>query len=201
MAVLKVMHLIGLVIGLGGVVVLDVYLLSLMVRRRRVQEAEVGLVHDIANLAAIGLVVLWISGIGFLAHYFENTPHLLGNPNVHVKILAVTVLTLNGWILHRHVLPIFGRQLGRRLLDGTDWQGRALMLGCGAVSAASWYFSFTLGAVRALNFAAEAWVFAGAYPAVLLGAVAVSVAFARYWAGAAAATADGAALPFALRQR
>jgi hypothetical protein len=80
-------------------------------------------------------------------------------------LVVVAVLTANGAALHARVLPVFDRNLGRGLFDGIGLPGRALMLGCGAVSCVSWAVAFLLGAVRELNFAAPLTVFLGAYAA------------------------------------
>lgn len=181
--VLVLGHLAGLVLGLGGVVVLDLYLLRFL-RGKVVTPEDRDLVHLVSRLVSLGLVLLWASGAGFLAHQSAVSPHLLADPKVHAKLAIVALLTANGVVLHARVLPLFARNLGRGLFAGVPFAGRAATLTCGAVSATGWYAAFALGAVRELNFAASIWVFLGAYAAALGLVVAAALGMAA-WLGAA----------------
>ncbi len=170
-------HLAGLALGLGGVTVLDLYVLRFL-RGAPVRAADLELVRFVARLVSFGLVLLWASGLGFLVNYWVTDPHLLMNGKLQAKILIVLLLTANGLVLHARVLPIFGRSLGRGLLEGLTRGHRNLALGCAAISITGWYAAFLLGALRELNFAAPPEVFLAAYllalGLVLVLAIAVS---------------------------
>lgn len=164
---LVLLHLVGLVVGLGSVTTLDIYLLKFL-RGDTVTRSDAHLVDLVSKLAAVGLACLWVSGIGFLAMLWMNSPELLGNPKIHAKMIIVGILTINGAFLHFKVLPLVERAVGRPLFcKSGDRSDRIWMRVCGAVSAASWWTPFFLGTVRELNFAAPIWVFLGAY-AILL---------------------------------
>jgi hypothetical protein len=168
---LTIGHLLGLVVGLGGVALLDIYLLRFM-RGARIESADVDFVHFVSRLVAVGLALLWASGFGFLMLDAARGGAALANPKLHAKLLIVLVLTGNGILLHARVLPLFGRQVGRGLFEALTRRERALVIASGAVSAASWYTPFLLGAVRELNGAAPASTFIAGYAALVLAAAA-----------------------------
>lgn len=175
--VLLLVHLAGLVLGLGGVVVLDLYLMRFL-RGASVREADGEFVRFVARLVSLGLVLLWASGLGFLAEYWTTDPRLLTNGKVHAKLVIVFTLTVNGMVVHARVLPLFARNLGRGLFDGLTPQERLLTFGCAAVSATGWYAAFVLGAVRELNFVAPVGMFLVVYLAMLGLAASSAVAVA-----------------------
>lgn len=162
------LHLLGLVIGLGSVTTLDFYLLKFL-RGDTVTRSDAQLVHLVSLLAAAGLAALWVSGIGFMTLAWFNNPALFDSPKVQAKLLIVGVLTINGAILHFKVLPQVARAVGRPLFckQGSTRSDRIMMRVCGAVSAASWWTPFFLGTVRELNYAAPIWVFLGGYLVIL----------------------------------
>lgn len=162
------LHLLGLVVGLGSVTTLDIYLLKFL-RGDTVTRSDAHLVHLVSLLAAAGLAALWLSGIGFMTLAWFNNPALFTSPKVQAKVLVVCVLTINGAILHFKVLPQVARAVGRPLFckKESTRTDRIMMRACGAISAASWWTPFFLGTVRELNFAAPIQVFLGAYLALL----------------------------------
>jgi hypothetical protein len=145
-------HVFGVTIGFGAVLVIDAAV-ALLLQRRSISEGHLELIEFASALAALGLTVLWISGLGLLAFYYVKDPGALLNPKLHAKIVVVVILTLNGALVHRIVLPALGRSLGRRLFAD---MARARVAGClavGAVSSVSWFTPFFLGLFREFNFA------------------------------------------------
>lgn len=165
---LVLLHLTGLVIGLGSVTTLDLYLLKFL-RGDAVTESDAHLVDLVSKLAALGLAALWVSGLGFLYLLWTNTPGLLPNPKLMAKIVVVGILTINGAFLHFTVLPLVRKSIGRNLFckSGAKRDRIAIRV-CGTISAASWWTPFVLGTVRELNFAAPIWVFLGFYAGALV---------------------------------
>ncbi|MDF5890259.1 hypothetical protein P4A93_01250 [Pseudomonas syringae pv. syringae] len=105
----------------------------------------------ISHAVTIGLCLLWLSGLAFLALYAVESPEKFENPKLWAKIIVVLVLTLNGIIIHAFVLPEVLRDLSRPLLFGVSRVRATLFLASGAVSGVSWYTAFTLGIFRELN--------------------------------------------------
>jgi hypothetical protein len=115
--------------------------------------------------------MLWASGIGFLTHYYMFNPTALENLKVFAKIAIVGILTVNGMLIHNHVLPVIERNVGRRLFDGISIRHKSWMLAAGAVSATSWYVPLALGALREFNFVVPATQILMVYAALLMTAV------------------------------
>lgn len=147
---LLVIHLLGLSIGFGGAVVLDAWLLAWMVRGR--QSDMVGMAFQlIGSAVSVGLLLLWMSGLGFLVLYMLTDPAKLANPKLWGKIVIVLILTLNGFALHRWVMPMTLKDVHQPLFSGATIQARMIGLLSGSISAASWVSAFLLGLLKELN--------------------------------------------------
>jgi hypothetical protein len=143
-------HLLGMCFGLGGATMLDLWILRWM--RKGSLPIEIGRTfHFISKAVALGLCLLWLSGLGLLALYAMESPEKLENPKLWAKVIVVIVLTINGIIIHAFVLPAALRDLSRPLLFGVSRSRAALFLASGAVSGVSWYTAFAFGIFRELN--------------------------------------------------
>ena len=167
------LHLVGLCFGLGATTMLDFWILRWM--RWGGMPAEIGRTfHFLAKVAVVGLAMLWVSGLGFLAVYAVEEPAKLANPKIWAKVTIVAVLTLNGILLHAAVLPGVLRDVGRPVLHGLSRGRTGLFLASGAVSGVSWYAAFALGLLREFNgtvaYATILTAWAGATVLATLGA-------------------------------
>lgn len=187
---LLVLHLVGLALSVGSVLALDLRLVRLLCGGRIAPE-DLGFAAFLKPLVRAGLVLLWISGLGFLVLGHLNGSDLLANPKLHAKVAIVAVLTLNGVAVERHAFGALARNVGRRLFDGLSQGQAARLLLVAAVSAAGWYAALVMGAVRELNFLAGAEVFLLAYGGLVAGAAGLLWGIKRlvYDAGDAAAEA------------
>ncbi|WP_221033382.1 hypothetical protein [Pseudomonas cichorii] len=144
------LHLLGLCFGLGGATMLDYWILRWM--RKGSLPVEIKSTFTfISTVVAIGLGLLWLSGLGFLALYGMESPEKLANPKLWAKVCIVTALTLNGMLIHVFVLPVVLRDMSQPILDGVSRGRIAVFLISGALSAMSWYIAFALGIFRELN--------------------------------------------------
>ena len=167
---LVIVHLIGLAIGVGGATLMDLLMLRFMIRGRITRE-HAEFVHFSSRLVAAALVILWASGLSFLAYYSLYSPDSLSNPKVYAKIAIVAVLTLNGVVIHRYVLPMIDSNVGRRLFDGISSRQKMWMLSAGAISATSWYVPLALGALREFNYVMPASHILLGYAGLLMAAI------------------------------
>lgn len=147
---LRFVHFIGLALGLGGATLLDVMLFRYFLRRR-ISDAACDIFMSSTHVVDIGLRVLWLTGIGFLVLYALTDPEKLANPKIHAKFVIVSILTLNGLFIHRHVLGIIQAQVGKTLFDGLSPVRRAVFAGSAAISVTSWYMPVALGVFAQLN--------------------------------------------------
>jgi hypothetical protein len=178
---LRVVHLCGLVLGVGSATLLDL-IIARFILMRGISYEHVYVVDFSSKIVTIGLSLLWISGIGFLIHYGLFEPTKLENPKIWAKIAIVAVLSVNGVLVHYFVLPRIRNQVGKRLLDGLSPFDCSLVLLAGTVSAISWYVPLILGAIPQLNYVVPAEVILSSYAllviavnTVIQGAIALSL--------------------------
>ncbi len=163
--VLRLIHFAGLIVGFGGAVFLD--LLLARYRRTILTGELVSNVEWVSRFVALGLLLLWISGIGFLLLYNASEPEKLMNPKIWAKITIVAILSINGLAIHRLVLPFLRHRIGTQLLSGLRRRTKVALVGCGVVSSVSWSVPVVLGAAPQLNFSVSCAVILAAYALVL----------------------------------
>lgn len=163
------LHLVGLCLGLGGVIVLDILLFKAILRGyfRAHNRSLVWILH---KTMSCGLFVLWASGLAFLALYAHDNPQLLGNQKLWAKMAIVAVLTINGWFIHRVCLPQLVGEFDAPLFTAVSAPLRGAMLFGGSLSAVSWYSAAVLGTVREFNGAISAVAILLAWAAAVLAA-------------------------------
>jgi hypothetical protein len=178
---LRVVHLCGLVLGVGSATLLDL-IIARFILMRGISYEHIYVVDFSSKIVTIGLGLLWISGIGFLIHYGVFEPAKLENPKIWAKIAIVAVLSVNGLLVHFFVLPRIRNQVGKRLLDGLSPSDCSLVLLAGTVSAISWYVPLILGAIPQINYVVPAEVILSSYAflviavnTVIQGAIALSL--------------------------
>ena len=150
MTLLVALHLLGVCFGLGGATMLDFWILRWM-RWGRLPAEIARIFLFVSKVVSVGLGLLWISGLGFLAVYAFESPDKLANPKLWAKVAIVVVLTVNGLVIHALVLPGVLRDIGRPMLEGVSGVRTGVFLVSGAISGVSWYSAFALGLLREFN--------------------------------------------------
>lgn len=143
-------HLAGLVIGFGAAIFLDIYLLNYLAHKR-IEAHTYSIAEFGARLVSIGLVFLWVSGLSFLALYAYESPEKLANPKIWAKMSVVVLLTFNGFIIHKFILGILTRKIGKTILESEGALKQNLILLVGTISFNSWVFAMLLGVSKELN--------------------------------------------------
>ncbi len=106
-----------------------------------------------ADIVFIALVVLWLSGLSLvLMGYVENPQQYLMNEKLWAKFTVVSVLTINGIVLHYFSFP---RVICPRGLIGQPAMDQVLVTLTGAVSSVSWLFACYLGIARPWNYTVD----------------------------------------------
>jgi len=158
-------HLIACCVAVGLVVTSDLQML------RRLIRGTYPATHDSAQLDSLqstivnALVALWLTGIAMI--WIDASHKGIGyfdNPKLQAKIGIVALLTLNGVLLHRAVMPALkkaGSLLHMALHE------RRLALFSGAVSAVSWCYAAMLGVGRQLSWKYSLLQLLGAYPVLI----------------------------------
>ncbi len=174
--ILLLFHVLGVVCGVGGVLMLDIDLVRLL-RGTRITAQNVALTHFVSAFVKAGLVAVWVSGVLIIAIAPDGPASVLANPKLQAKLVVVVVLTINALFIETLALPLLVRNVGRPLFDGVDQVRRSVVLGCGAVSTLSWLFPIALGLARELNGVVPAQIILTDYILLLAGlAVTMQVA-------------------------
>ena len=167
------LHLLGLCFGLGGATMLDFWLLRWM-RWGYLPDDVVRTFAFVAEAVSAGLVLLWLSGCGFLALYAVADPAKLANPKIVAKLVIVGALSVNGLVIHRLVLPYVALARSAPLFDGFRRRRRLLFVLSGSLSGASWYAAFALGLLREFNGRVPAMTLLGIWLTLVLLAIAAT---------------------------
>jgi len=165
-------HLAGLALGLGGAWVLDAFMLKS--KNQVITEEKYQLIEFVSKLVLVGLLLLWASGIAFIVYYYYLEPAFLMNQKVWGKAFIVTVLSANGFFVHRIILPKIKQKIGLVPMASFTPHEMALFTAVGAISFISWVFPVVLGVTKTLNFTVSAFDIVGFYVGFLLSSVLVS---------------------------
>jgi hypothetical protein len=147
----KIFHLMGLIMGLGGAVLLDITILTRGIIRP-VSKYTIHQTEVLSRIVSLGLAALWATGIGLIWLNLADKPEYLTNQKLWAKIAIVVILTLNGVVIHNRVIPLLKQKLGQRLFDGVEISQMAVLTGIGAISFTSWITPFVLGKASELNY-------------------------------------------------
>lgn len=170
---LLLIHVTGLAFGVGAATVLDLIIVRYFLRGP-ITKCQFGIVELASKLVAVGLLLLWVSGIGFLASNYLAGGQQLSNPKVWAKVSIVVILTANGFFIHGVVLPTLRGNIGFSLWHRVPDAKRNLMLVSGALSGVSWYSALLLGATPQLNYVVDATDILIVYGLLVGGAAVVS---------------------------
>lgn len=163
----KIFHLLGLIMGLGGAVLLDFTVLTQGVLRP-ISRYTLHQTNVLSRVVTLGLVLLWITGIVLIWLNYQLKPEYITNPKLWAKIVIVVGLTLNGILIHHKVLPAVKQKVGERLFEGMRVKSIAILTFVGAVSFTSWVFPMVLGKASELNYVTPMSYILTAYAGTLL---------------------------------
>lgn len=167
-SVVRIFHFIGLALGLGAAMLLDMMIVRFFLGRVLTQQ-HCDIFTFCADIVAIGLKLLWMTGLCFLVFYWIFEPVKLTNEKVWAKMVIVAILTANGVFIHRTVLPFLQQQVGGTMLQGTTLLRQHIFLSAGMVSFVSWYAPLIIANLPHLNFKVPLIQILGVYGIVLCG--------------------------------
>ncbi len=149
-SLLLILHLTALAIGLGAALLADWIAVTRLLFGRLSARAAAQM-QDLSTAVAVGLAMLWCSGIMLVWDNAVRAPETLVNEKLWAKLLIVTVLTLNAIVLHKLALPLVQARVGQPLFERRQHGTRVLCALIAAVSFTSWISALLLGAVPELN--------------------------------------------------
>ena len=170
-------HLIACCVAIGLVLTSD----FAMVRQLYRGEAPTDSRHlaTLQTTVATAVIALWISGAAVvLLDASRKGWDYFANPKLQAKIAIVVLLTLNGVVLHRRVLPWL--QKAGSLLK-LSFSQSLLAIFAGAVSGVSWFYAALLGVGKPLSWRYSLVELMAAYPVLIAGGF-VSMLLLTAWA-------------------
>lgn len=145
--ILKFTHIISLTLGVGGAIIADLFVIGLL--NKAITRQELRLLENLEKFVFVGLMLLWISGVGFFVEYQLFNPEKLSNPKILAKLTIVMIVTLNGLLFHMFFHNrVFQEGLVIVKLPPLTYYSLILF---GTISSFSWIGAMTLGAVSQLN--------------------------------------------------
>lgn len=146
---LVVLHLFGLSLGAGAAFFSD-FLFTHILKDRKLNKDELGVLHLVSRVVWLGLAALIISG--FLI-FIGNTELLLNSSKFLAKMTIVGLLTINGLLFHFKHIPILDSFVDKDLKKNKK-NAAALkpLFVSGALSGVSWASALVLGAVRGIEY-------------------------------------------------
>lgn len=139
-------HIVGVAIGAGGATMSDVLFVT-SIGDNRIDRSELRLLKIASKIVVAGLVLLTVTGIGFL---LTGSPT---SPRFWAKMTIVLVAALNGFVMHKLLFPIFERCVrdGIAVSSAKFTRYAPLLVIAGPISAISWYSAIILGIWRTLT--------------------------------------------------
>ncbi len=169
---LVILHIIGTALGVGAATVSD-YLFFTFTSKGILTKDGYATLKAVANVVWIGLFILLLSGFGFVFLYmsgYGSVQTTYSLDKIWAKLTIVCILVANGFVLHRVVLPLFEKRLGKPYATPAFIKKSPIVFSAGAISAASWYSTLILGGWRGLT-ASYCKIMLGYLAVVLIGIV------------------------------
>ncbi|MCO6057430.1 hypothetical protein NG726_12200 [Pseudomonas sp. MOB-449] len=174
-------HLIACCVAIGLVLTSDYAMIKQMITGEDdATHSDKTHLDTLKKTVLLALAALWVTGIGIvLLDYSVKGAVYFLNPKLQAKILVVTLLTVNGFLLHSAVLPAI-KKAGTLVKMETN--ARTLAVFSGVVSGVSWFYGAMLGIARPLSWKYSLGEIMFAYPLfICLGFVAMTLLVK--WAG------------------
>lgn len=168
-------HLSGLAFGIGGAWILDLYILKKM-HKSPISSENIQIITFVSKVVIIGLAMLWLSGLSFIVFYNFVQPELLLNHKIWAKAAIVIVLTVNGYYLHKMVIPVIVKNKNKMLIRAVTLKQINTLTFVGCISFISWPLAMFLGTFRSINFTFSFLEIISAYVVLLM----ISLAIAFY---------------------
>lgn len=162
-------HLIACCAAIGLILTSDLAMVKKLIKGNAAAPDDIDHLHHVKQVVSLSLIALWITGIAIIAlDVSVKGLEYFANPKLQAKIVIVSLLTLNGILLHRSVMPSIER-FGSLLKLPTAPLMVAIF--SGAFSAVSWFYAAMLGVGRPLSWKYSLVEILAAYPVLIVGGV------------------------------
>ena len=105
-------------------------------------------------LVTAALLALCATGAVLIASGLSAKPGYLDNAKLKAKLLLVSVLALNAWVLHFRVFPILRLSQPVSTWSRVQW---VTVTGSASLSTSMWLYCAFLGLTKSWNFSVSVW--------------------------------------------
>jgi hypothetical protein len=141
------LHVLATCLAIGSIMTADWRLLR--GRHFPLRPGSIARLQQTQRGVNLSLIALWISGALLVwIGYMDQPERYLNNEKLWAKISVVTLLTINGWLLHRFAFPAL---LQGRIPANLPSRKRHFLTMLSSISGASWLFAVFLGIARPWN--------------------------------------------------
>lgn len=159
-------HLVACCVAIGLVLTSDLAMVRDLWKRKPFTEHDHAHMESLQRSVVIALICLWVTGTAIVGiDYLGKGMDYFLNPKLQAKVIIVALLTYNGVLLHRLVLPAI--QKAGSLLE-LGFSARMMALFCGSLSAVSWMYAAMLGVGRPLAWKYSLSELLMAYPLLIV---------------------------------
>ena len=176
---LKLIHLVGLMMGFGGAILADMLILKRAILAP-IEKHTIESVQHLSHIVLAGLGLLWVSGAALVYVRYTADPAFLMNEKVWAKVIIVAILTINGFAVHNIALSYLKSRKGRQMFNPSLPRHMIGLTFVAAVSSVSWFVPFVLGVAAEFNFTVPAVLILGVYASMVLGAWVAFYSLARF---------------------
>lgn len=145
-----IVHLFGLVIGLGCAALTD-FVFVMCVRARRVGSTLILIMKYASNLVLFGYALLILSGIGLMSTGSHTSSKFWA------KMFVVVIIGVNGTVAHQVIFPKLSHKVKYRVNEVTIGFLHRMSV-VAAVSGVSWVTAMILGAWKTNSWPILLWV-------------------------------------------
>ncbi len=160
-------HLIACCVAIGMVFTSDVAMVRHLLSADATYTVDAQHLQELQSHVTLALLALWLSGLVIISlDAATKGPGYFANPKLQAKIAVVVLLSFNGAVLHRCVLPYLQRAGSVLWLP---MPRRLLALFAGSVSGVSWFYAALLGVGKPLSWRFSIFEILAAYPLLIVG--------------------------------
>lgn len=140
-------HLLATCMALGSVLLTDFRLWTW--RNRKPDAVMLAQLVETQHIVTFALAALWVTGALLIGlGFWHEGAHYLLNQKLWAKVSVVSLLTLNGILLHRIGFPLL-----QKAALAAQPRAKLMCLGLlGALSSTGWLFAAFLGVARPWNY-------------------------------------------------
>jgi hypothetical protein len=139
-------HLIGVVLGLGGTMIIDI-MFTHFLKNYHITARESVIMHLISQMIILGLILLIVSGIALFLPLWGD---FLASSRFLMKMVVVLVVIINGAALNFYVTPKMKKISLKEEDQGSYETLKRVSFALGALSIISWFSAFLLAMLKAL---------------------------------------------------